>query len=389
MNTLQTLKANTIDILPEALFDKEITSGKKLEIKWGADPSAPDLHLGHTVALRKLKQFQDAGHAITFLIGDFTAMIGDPTGKSETRPSLTKEQTLKNAETYQTQVFKILDRAKTKVVYNSEWLNKLTPQELISITSKHTVARMLERDDFAKRYKNQQSIAIHEFLYPLLQGYDSVALKSDLEVGGTDQKFNLLVGRQLQEAYGQKPQLILTMPILEGLDGVQKMSKSLGNHVGITDAPEEIYGKLMSISDTLMPRYYELLTDLVFDKEAHPMTEKKRLAYEIVKTYHNEESAKKAASHFETMFSKQETPEDIPIFNLTPHPSPITHHSLLDVIVAANLAPSKKEARRLIEQGAVSLDDVRIADVNYQVAIQNSESKILRVGKRRIVRLVS
>jgi len=385
MNTLQTLKADTIEILPEDIFEQAISSGKKLKIKWGADPSAPDLHLGHTVVLRKLRQFQEAGHEIFFLIGDFTAMIGDPTGKSETRPALSKEQVLSNAETYQKQVFKILDRDKTTVVFNSQWLNKLSPQDIIGIASKHTVARMLERDDFSKRYQGQQPIAIHEFLYPLLQGYDSVALTSDLEIGGTDQKFNLLVGRQLQEAYGQKPQMVLTMPILEGLDGVQKMSKSLGNHIGITDQPQDIYGKLMSINDVLMPRYYELLTDLSFNKEEHPMAEKKRLAFELTKTYHDETAAQKAAEHFETMFSKRETPDEIPEYHVGGQPGQIP---IINVMVASGLTPSKKEARRLIQQGAVSLDEERITDVETHCNASLQRKPILRVGKRRMIRLL-
>ncbi|MFC1595836.1 tyrosine--tRNA ligase [Candidatus Margulisiibacteriota bacterium] len=379
MQNLELFKKGTIDILPEADFDKAIKSGKKLKIKWGADPSAPDLHLGHTVVLRKLKQFQDAGHEIIFLIGDFTAMIGDPTGKSETRPSLSEDQVKQNAETYQNQVFKILDKQKTKVVFNSHWLNKLTPREIIQIASRHTVARMLERDDFAKRYNNQQPIAVHEFLYPLMQGYDSVALESDLEAGGTDQKFNLLVGRQLQEAYGQKPQLILTVPILEGLDGVQKMSKSLGNHVGITEPPEQIYGKLMSIPDELMPRYYELLTDLEFDKTAHPMAEKKRLAYEITKTYHDEESAQKAAEHFTTMFSKKEIPDEIPEYQV-----PSTTTTMSGIMTSTAMAPSRKEALRLIAQGAVTWDGEKVTD---ETIPSKEQEHILKVGKRRIGRI--
>ncbi|MFC1478090.1 tyrosine--tRNA ligase [Candidatus Margulisiibacteriota bacterium] len=380
MGNAETFKAGTVEIIPEADFDLAIKKGKKLKVKWGADPSAPDLHLGHTVILRKLKQLQDAGHEITFLIGDFTAMIGDPTGKSETRPALTREQVLKNAKTYQDQVFKILDRKKTKVVFNSEWLNKLSPRDIIEITSKHTVARMLERDDFSKRYNNQQPISIHEFLYPLFQGYDSVELKSDLEAGGTDQKFNFLVGRQLQEAYGQKPQMILTMPILEGLDGVQKMSKSLGNHVGITEPADQIYGKLMSIPDELMPRYYELLTDLSFDKNAHPMEEKKRLAFEITKTYYDEAQAKLAAEKFATMFSKREVPEDIEEYRV-----PSTATSMSEVLTMTAMAPSKKEARRLIDQGAVTWDGEKVTD---ETIPSKSDSHILKVGKRRIGKIV-
>ncbi|MFA5927799.1 MAG: tyrosine--tRNA ligase [Candidatus Margulisiibacteriota bacterium] len=377
---LEMLKTGTVEIIPQEEFSQTISSGKKLKIKWGADPSAPDLHLGHTVVLRKLKQFQDLGHEIIFLIGDFTAMIGDPTGKSETRPALSREQVLKNAETYQHQVFKVLDRTRTKVVFNSEWLNKLSPKEIIEIASRHTVARMLERDDFAKRYASQQAISIHEFLYPLFQGYDSVALRSDLEVGGTDQKFNLLVGRQLQEAYGQKPQLILTMPILEGLDGVQKMSKSLGNHVGITEAPEQIYGKIMSIADLLMPRYYKLLTDLVFDAQAHPMAEKKRLAFELVKTYHDEASAQKAAEHFSTMFSKKEVPEDIETHNIGQRTAPILH-----LLTSTGMVESKNEARRLILQGAVTIDGEKITD--EQKIVDLTTPVILKAGKRRIARI--
>ena len=378
---LTKLKSGTIEVLPETDFDEAINKGKKFRVKWGADPSAPDLHLGHTVILRKLKQFQDLGHIIVFLIGDFTAMIGDPTGKSETRPALTKDEVLSNAKTYQEQVFKILDRDKTEVVYNSEWLNKLTPQEIIKIASYHTVARMLERDDFSKRHQSQQPISIHEFLYPLIQGYDSVALNADLEAGGTDQKFNLLVGRQLQEAYDQTPQLILTMPILEGLDGVNKMSKSLGNHIGITEPAQQIYGKTMSIPDELMPRYYELLTDLDFDPQAHPMTEKKRLAYELTKTYHDESDAQKAAENFATQFSKREVPEDISEYKLL-NPNIL----VTDLIVDLNFAPSKKEARRLVEQNAVSLDGSKITNPNTILSI--SKPQILKAGKRKLSRLI-
>lgn len=378
---LSCLQKNAVSIIPEIEFKEIIKSKKKLKIKFGADPSAPDLHLGHTVILHKLKQFQDLGHEIIFIIGDFTAMIGDPTGKSETRPALSKEQVFENALSYQKQVFKILDQAKTKIVFNSEWLSKLSSYDLIKLASKQTVARMLERDDFSKRYHSNQAIAIHEFLYPLLQAYDSLYLEADLEIGGTDQTFNLLLGRQVQEAFEQKPQIVFTMPILEGIDGKQKMSKSLNNYIGISETGSEIYGKLMSIPDELMPRYFELLTDLDFDKTAHPMQEKKRLAFAITQFYHNQAIAKQAEEAFMELFSKKEVPSNLAEYKLK------EAINILEILVSLNFCSSKREAIRLIEQGAVSLDGHRIQDKNYILELKKLQ--ILKSGKRNIIKIVN
>ncbi len=368
------------ELISEKELLERLKKGKPLKIKWGADPSAPDLHLGHTVVIRKLKQFQDMGHEIIFLIGDFTARIGDPTGKSETRKPLSAEQVDKNAKTYQEQVFKILDRHKTKVVYNSHWLNKMTASDLVHLTGKQTVARMLERDDFEKRYKSGQAISIHEFLYPLFQGYDSVELKSDIEIGGTDQKFNLLMGRQLQADWGQEPQVVITMPILEGLDGVQKMSKSLGNHVGITEPANEMFGKLMSIPDALMPRYYQLLTDLTFDAGRHPKESKVILAKNIVSFYHGEKAADEAAANFENVFAGGGVPNDTPTIAISSDKL-----NIVDLVLTCKLAPSKNEARRLVQQNAVSIDGTVISSDKDIVNIKNGA--VLKVGKRKFARL--
>lgn len=373
---------------------KEIMSSKrKLKIKWGADPSAPDLHLGHTVVLRKLRLFQDLGHEIIFLIGDFTAMIGDPTGKSKTRKELTEAEVKKNAETYQEQVFKILDRSKTTVVYNSTWLEKLTAKDVVKLTAKYNVARMLERDDFNKRFTNNISISLHEFLYPLLQGYDSVALEADIEIGGTDQKFNLLVGRHLQKEYHQKPQVVLTMPILEGLDGKQKMSKSLGNHVGLTDSPNEMFGKLMSIPDELIIRYFELITtvsenEIVSMKRqiesdgANPRDIKVRLAKTIVTMYHSKDDADKAEEYFVTAFSQKDIPEDIPEISASDIQGELT---LMNVLKTTEVASSNKEIKRLFEQGAVSLNGDKIIDPFF--IIESSKEAVIKVGKRNFFRI--
>ena len=380
MSQIELLKENITEIIPENGLDDLLATKKKLNIKWGADPSAPDLHLGHTVALRKLKQFQDLGHNVIILIGDFTAMIGDPTGKSETRPALSAAEVLKNAETYQQQVFKVLDEKNTTVVFNSKWLNKLSPKDIITLASKHTVARMLERNDFCDRYKKQQPIAIHEFLYPLFQGYDSVALNADIEIGGTDQKFNLLVGRQLQEAYGQNPQTIITLPIIEGLDGVKKMSKSLGNHVAITDASDDMYGKIMSISDELMPKYYQLLTDLSFDSQSHPMSAKKKLARTLTSIYHDEQKASKAEENFTTRFSKKEIPDNIPLLEISEE-----NLSILQLLITSKLIKSNNEARRQINQNAVSIDGRKVTDEKEIIDIKNVS--VLKVGKRNLVKI--
>ncbi|MDD4526570.1 MAG: tyrosine--tRNA ligase [Candidatus Margulisbacteria bacterium] len=371
-----------------------LNSKKRLKVKWGADPSAPDLHLGHTVVLRKLKILQDLGHEIIFLIGDFTAMIGDPTGKSKTRKELSEEQVIENAETYQSQVFKILDKDKTTVVYNSTWLSKLTAKDMVKLTAKYNVARMLERDDFNKRFSNNISISIHEFLYPLLQGYDSVELEADIEMGGTDQKFNLLVGRHLQKEYGQKPQVILTMPILEGLDGVQKMSKSLGNHVGLTDTPNEMFGKLMSIPDELIVRYFELLTDVcstkidemkkqMKDGSVNPRDLKVNLGKTIVGMYHSKEEADKAEEYFITAFRQKDIPEDIPELCVSKIKGDLT---LINILKFAEMASSNKEIKRLFEQGAVSLDGEKITDPFFE--LEKDKEVVIKSGKRNFLKIL-
>ncbi len=392
---MEIIRRGAVEILVEAELEERLKEGRPLRIKAGFDPTAPDLHLGHTVLIQKLKQFQDLGHEVCFLIGDFTGMIGDPTGKNETRKPLTREQVLENAKTYQEQIFKILDPEKTRVVFNSEWMGKMSAAELISLAGKYTVARMLERDDFNKRYNNQQPIAIHEFLYPMVQGYDSVALKADVELGGTDQKFNLLVGRELQKQDGQRPQAVLTMPLLEGLDGVNKMSKSLNNYIGITEPPKEIYGKLMSISDELMIRYYELLSDVdlatlqqirdgVGGREggAHPMESKKALAFELTARFHGDVAARSAADEFIRQFKQKQRPDDIPLVKVVAD-GPVW---ICRLMAEAGLVKSNGEARRMVKQGAVSLDGEKIADADLEVALD--KERTVQVGKRRFARFV-
>lgn len=385
------IKKGIVEIIPENQFEELLKSTKRLKIKWGADPSAPDLHLGHTVILRKLKQFQDIGHEIIFLIGDFTAMIGDPTGKSETRKPLTPEEIKKNAKTYQDQVFKILDEKKTTIVYNSSWLDKMSLMDVINLTSKHSVARMLERDDFSKRFDEEKPINIHEFLYPLLQGYDSVYLKADIEIGGTDQKFNLLVGRQLQKDYGQKEQIIITMPILEGIDGKQKMSKSLNNHIGLMEPPKEIFGKIMSIPDDLIIKYFALLTDIPKDEikeyeeqlsknSINPRDLKEKLAKTITALYHSNHDAENASQEFKKVFSSKGIPDEMLSYNI-----PEEGILLIDLISSQNLAQSKSEARRLIKQNAVSIDGKIISDENIRIILE--KESVLKVGKRKFLRL--
>jgi tyrosyl-tRNA synthetase len=391
-DVLELLKRGTEEILLEAQLVKKLAEGRPLRIKVGFDPTAPDLHLGHTVLINKLKQFQDLGHEILFLIGDFTGMIGDPTGKNATRKALTKEQVIENAKSYQEQVFKILDPEKTKVVFNSEWMDKMTPAEFVQLTAKHTVARMLERDDFSKRYKSGQSIAIHEFLYPLIQGYDSVAMKSDLELGGTDQKFNLLVGRQLQEAYGQVPQVVMTMPILEGLDGVQKMSKSLNNYIGISDAPNEMFGKIMSISDDLMWRYFELLSFRPMDEVnawhqeckdgANPRNYKVKLAQEIIARFHDQAAAVKALEDFEAQFKRGAIPDDINEVELTAIDN---GYAIALLLKDAGLTSGTSDSNRMIKQGAVKIDGEKISDNKLIVSV-GSEA-IYQVGKRKFAKV--
>ena len=386
---LAIIKRGAVDILPEDELIAKLKKGRPLRVKAGFDPTAPDLHLGHTVLIQKMKQFQELGHEVIFLIGDFTGIIGDPTGKSETRKQLTLEEVAKNAETYKQQIFKILDPQKTIVEFNHRWMEKMDAVSLIGIAAKYNVARMLEREDFKQRYQKQQSISIHEFLYPLIQGYDSVVLKADVELGGTDQRFNLLVGRELQREFGQEAQVVLTMPLLEGLDGVQKMSKSLGNYIGITERPEEMFGKLMSISDALMWRYYELLSDKgldeiqalgrnVEDGSLHPMEAKKDLGVEIVRRFHGTAAATQAREYFEARHQKKATSVEISQHFAAPEPIWICR-LMVDVL---KFAKSTSEARRLIAQGAVKVDGKVVHDVNFQ--FHHPPNQVVEVGKNRI-----
>lgn len=385
---LTLLTRGALEILPGGSLEQKLKlaqkEGRPLRVKAGFDPTAPDLHLGHAVLLEKLRQFQVCGHQVVFLIGDFTGMIGDPTGKNEPRPPLTHEEVLVNAETYKEQVFKILDPAQTEVRFNSEWLNNLTAADLIRIAAKATVARMLERDDFEKRYRDGQSIAIHEFLYPLIQGYDSVALDADIELGGNDQKFNLLMGRQLQGAYGKSPQAILTMPLLEGLGGVSKMSKSLGNYVGITEPAGEQFGKLMSISDELMLKYYELLTDadLAGVRAMHPMEAKKQLAARVVDRFHGAGVGRKAMEEFERVFSRSKLPSDIPEAAL---PCENGRLWIARALTESGLTQSNGEAIRLIRQGALSVNGEKVLDRDYQLG--PGGPYLIKLGKRRYLNL--
>ena len=390
---LEQIKRGAHEILVESALVERLNEGRSLRIKAGFDPTAPDLHLGHTVLLNKLRQFQDLGHETIFLIGDFTGMIGDPTGKNVTRKPLSRDEVIENAETYETQIFKILDPEKTLVMFNSSWMNKMDAADLIQLAAKHTVARMLERDDFSKRYGAGQPIAIHEFLYPLVQGYDSVALNADVELGGTDQKFNLLVGRQLQEAYGQKPQVVLTMPILEGLDGIQKMSKSLNNYIGITDAPDDMFGKLMSISDDLMWRYFELLSFrplAEISKLRQEMAEgrnprdiKFELGRELVSRFHSQNDADRAQENFIARFQKGALPQEIPEVSLSAGGEGIP---VANVLKDAGLTSSTSEAMRMIRQGAVRIDGERIADP--KLLLMAGTSCVCQVGKRRFAQVV-
>lgn len=389
---MEVIRRGADEILLEESLLKKLERGKPLRVKAGFDPTAPDLHLGHTVLINKLKQFQDLGHEVMFLIGDFTAMIGDPTGKSATRPPLTRDEVLENAKTYEHQVFKILDAEKTTVFFNSSWMGQMNSADMIQLAARHTVARMLERDDFSKRYKGGQPISIHEFLYPLVQGYDSVAMKADVELGGTDQKFNLLVGRQLQEAYGQEPQVALTMPILEGLDGVQKMSKSLNNYIGIADAPDEMFGKIMSISDDLMWRYYELLSFKSMaeigvlkgrvDEGLNPRDVKVLLAEEIVARFHDQVAANKANESFVARFRKGAMPDEIDEKTLATGSDGLPIANLLK---EAGLVSSTSEALRMLKQGAVKVDGERLESRDQICAAGTSH--IYQVGKRRFAKV--
>lgn len=389
--TITQIKRGTAELVNEVELRKKLATGKPLRVKVGFDPTAPDLHLGHTVIMRKMRQLQDLGHEIFFIIGDFTGMIGDPSGKNKTRPPLSKEEVLKNAETYKEQVFKILDPERTNVVFNSSWFNKMSSADFIRLASTFTVARMLERDDFEKRFKNEQPISIHEFLYPLCQGYDSVALNIDLEMGGTDQKFNLLVGRTLQAAYGQEPQSILTLPLLEGLDGTMKMSKSVGNYIGIHEEPEAIYGKLMSISDDLMWKYYEHLSKLSLEEieekkldvamgRKHPKHVKSDLAYEITETYHGTEKAEQARQGFDAIFVNKQFPEDALHFTIKSDPEATVAH----ILTKSGLVKSNSEAKRLIRENALSIDDAIITDPARLLA---PGAYNVRLGKKRFMKL--
>jgi tyrosyl-tRNA synthetase len=390
------LGKGTVDLIERNDLKAKLQRGKPLTVKVGFDPTAPDIHLGHTVVMRKMKHFQQLGHRVVFLIGDFTGLIGDPTGKKATRPALTKEEVLQNAETYKQQVFKILDPVKTEVRFNSEWLGALGAEGMIKLAAKYTLARILERDDFRKRYSTQQPIALHELLYPLAQGYDSVALKADVEMGGTDQLFNLLVGRDLMREYGLEPQVVITMPLLEGLDGIEKMSKSLGNYIGINEEPQSIFGKVMSISDALMWKYYLLSTDLTPDDIAgrraevesgamHPMAAKRDLAKSIIRDFHSAEAAEAAEQEFRRIFSDKQAPTDIEEKELPASGEP---QLLTKVITAAGLAPANKEAQRLIAQGGVLVDEVKVDDVKRTLDAAAGKTYLLKVGKRRFAKIV-
>jgi tyrosyl-tRNA synthetase len=380
------LARGATELISQPELAAKIALGRPLRIKLGMDPTAPDLHLGHTLTLKKLRDFQNAGHTVIFLVGDFTAMIGDPTGRSETRKPLSREEIERNADTYRDQAFKILDRDLTEVRFNSEWMNDLGVRRLIEITAKVSVARILERDDFEKRLAAEEPLFLHELLYPVIQGYDSVALEADLEIGGTDQKFNMLVGRELQRHYGQAPQAVMTMPLLEGLDGVRKMSKSYGNYVALTDKPEDMYGKLMSVPDQLMVRYYELLTNAAPDEIAavksggmHPMEAKKRLARAIVTEYHGADAATGAEQYFESKFQRKEIPASAQVYRIA------EDLWICELMKQLQFTPSTSEARRLVSQGAVRVDGRTITDVNFRFV--PGEHKVLEVGKRRVARI--
>ncbi len=388
---LDLILRGAVEVIQQAELERKLKRAlaekRPLRVKAGFDPTAPDLHLGHTVLIHKLKHFQDLGHHVIFLIGDFTGMIGDPTGVSETRKALTKEQVQENAKTYQRQIFKILDPTKTTIEFNSRWMGSMTADGLIELAAHYRVARMMERDDFHKRYQEQKPISVHEFLYPLVQGYDSVALKADVELGGTDQKFNLLVGRELQRDYGQESQVVMTMPLLEGTDGVKKMSKSVGNYIALEDKPGEMFGKVMSISDALMYRYYELLTteDLDRAKALHPMEAKQTLAELIVVQYHGVEAGKQARAEFEQKFQKQEFPDepDVRVQLAANDLRDGTAIGLVDLVARTGLVPSKSEARRLIIQGGVELDGQKQCDANAALAVIEGKQYRLKIGRRK------
>lgn len=395
---LNELKKGTVDIVSEgellAKLKKSAEKNQPLRIKAGFDPSRPDLHIGHTVLLNKMRQFQKLGHHVMFLIGDFTAMIGDPTGRNEARPPLSEEQIQENAKTYARQVYKVLDPEKTEVVYNSTWMKKVTSADFIRLASQYTVARMIERDDFTKRFQSHQSISMHEFLYPLVQGYDSVAMKADVELGGTDQRFNLLVGRDLQKSYGQEQQCIMTVPILEGLDGVNKMSKSLDNYIAVEDSPKEMFGKTMRVSDELMLRYYELLTDITVSEleklkadlksgQAHPRQVKVNLAKTLVARFHDQAAADNALAEFERVFVQKGLPDEVPVKEVPPTES----IWICKLMAELGLATSSSEARRLVEQKAVERDGEKIIDAQLKLQLKAGEEFILKAGKKKFVKV--
>lgn len=395
-NTMQTIekqlsliKRGAVEVIQEKELKAKLAKKKPLVIKAGFDPTAPDIHIGHTVLLRKLRHFQDLGHDVVFLIGDFTGLVGDPSGVSKTRPRLTREEVKENAATYKKQVSKILDAKKLNIVFNSKWFDKMNLFELAELAAKQTVARVLERDDFLNRYKSGQDISYLEFLYPLLQAYDSVKLKADIELGGTDQKFNMLMGRTIQERYGQEPQVVITMPLLEGLDGVEKMSKSLGNYVGITESPKDMYGKLMSITDELMYRYYEVLTDEDVDAvkndvsggKLHPKKAKSNLAKIIVAQYYSKKEADKEEKNFERVFAQKQTPEDVREITMSQDKM-----NIVDLLMETELCESRAEAKRLVRQGGVSVEKERIKDIDYTVKITKG-GKGIKVGRLRFIRI--
>ncbi len=391
------IKKGVEEIISEEELVKKLEraqqTGKPLRIKQGFDPTAPDIHLGHTVGIRKLRQFQELGHQIVLIIGDYTGMVGDPSGKNETRPRLAYETLMKNAETYETQFFKILNRNKTEIHYNGEWFAHMRFDEIMNLAAKFTVARILERDDFTKRYKEGNPISLHEFFYPLMQGYDSVAIRADVELGATEQKFNLLTARDVQREYGQEPQVIITLPVLEGIDGTQRMSKSLGNYIGIDDEPDDMYGKVMSIPDELILKYFTLVTDYspneirqiavrLKEPETNPMIVKKELARTLVTMYHSSEAAQAAQAQFELVFSKKEIPEDVPVVTLSRN----TAYSIVKLLTDNRLVASNGEARRLIQQGGVRVNDEKISDINFE--LKDCGEYIVRVGKRRFIKFV-
>jgi tyrosyl-tRNA synthetase len=397
------LKKGCVEIIQEnefmAKLERSINENRPLRVKAGFDPTAPDIHIGHTVLIRKMKHFQDLGHDVIFLIGDFTGLIGDPSGQSTTRPAMTREQINKNAETYKSQIFKILDAEKTIIDFNSRWLGELTSFDIIKLTSKYTVARILERDDFSNRLKSGQPISLHEILYPIMQAYDSVALEADVELGGTDQKFNLLVGREIQREFKQEPQIVITMPLLEGLDGVEKMSKSLGNYVGITESPNEIFGKIMSISDPLMFRYYELLTDIplsqiegwrkqIEEEKVHPKDLKSKLAKMIVKDFWGEKESDKAAVEFDKVFKQKEIPSELDIHVVDPTKiSETSEANIIDIL--EDILASRGEAKRMVRQGGIYIDGTRVEDIELNLNFKEKKEHILKIGKRRFYRLVA